>query len=70
MKVELIEEVKFGRDPWYSVVLDEEVVFSSWNRHNCEQVYNGIAEGKISGKSTRNILKSQEISLSLEQNNN
>lgn len=69
MKVELIEEVKFDRDPWYSVIVEGEVIFSTWNKSNCENVYNAIIEGKISGKTTRNILKSEEISLPLEENN-
>ena len=64
MKVELIEEIKFGRDPWYSVSVDEEVVFSSWNKEACESVYDAFATGKISQKTTRNVLKSQEVSLS------
>ena len=69
MKVELIEEVKFMRDPWYSVVLEGEVVFSTWNKSSCEDVYNAIIEGKISAETTRNILKSQEFSLPLDENN-
>ena len=67
MKVELIEEIKFNRDPWYSVSVDDIVIFSSWDKETCDRVYEGVKEGKILGKTITNILKSDEIDVSSQE---
>ena len=68
MKVELIEEIKFNRDPWYSIMVDNIVIFSSWNKEACDRVYEGVVDGKILGNTITNILKSDEINVSLTEN--
>jgi hypothetical protein len=68
MRVELIEEVKFNRSPWYSVSVDDIVIYSSWNKEACDAIYEGVKEGKILTNTITNILKSEEISVSLTEN--
>ena len=68
MKVELIEEIKFNRDPWYSIMVDGIVIFSSWNKEACDRVYEGVVDGKILSNTITNILKSEEINVSLTEN--
>ena len=68
MKVEMIEEIKFNRDPWYSIMVDGIIIFSSWNKEACDRVYEGVKEGKILSNTITNILKSEEINVSLTEN--
>lgn len=66
MKVEIIEEQKFGHIwPWYILSVDGEDISGSWNKSLIENMFSKIiAEGKFE-KYTRTILKSQEINVSL-----
>ena len=71
MKLELIEEIRFGNTwPWYILCVDEEEIYGSWNRDLVEYMYNKIETEKKFQKSVKNILKSSEISLSLTKTNN
>lgn len=71
MKLEIVEELRFGNPwPWYTLHVDGQEVYGSWNKSLVEEKFNQIvSEGKYE-KTIKNILKSLEISVSSEQNNN
>lgn len=71
MKLEIIEELRFNHPwPWYTLVVDGQEVYGSWNRDIVEATFNKIvSEGKFE-KSIKNILKSYEIPVPSQVTNN
>lgn len=73
MKVEIVEELRFNNPwPWYTLVVDDQEVYGSWNRELVEATFNKIvSDGKFE-KSIKNILKSHEIDVPSQEtiNNN
>lgn len=70
MKLELIQEERFGSPwPWFTVCVDGQEVYGSWNKQLVEQMYDQIETEKKFQKSIKTILKSQEIVVSSQENN-
>jgi len=69
MKLEIIEELRFPNPwPWYTLVVDGQEVYGSWNQQLVEEMFNQVAsEGKFV-KTIKKILKSQEFPLPLDEN--
>lgn len=68
MKIEMIEEQRFNNVwPWYTLQVNGEAVYSSWNKHLVEEKFNQIVkEGKFE-KVIKTILKSYEVPVSLQE---
>jgi hypothetical protein len=69
MKVELIEEVKYDENPWYVVRVDGNYVKGTGNKVVAEKLYNQILADPSTVKTKINILKSEEIDVSLDEQN-
>jgi len=69
MKIELIEEINPGNGTMYAVKLDDYTI--KWFAHieSAETFYNDIIANPDVLKHQKNILKSQEITLPLEETN-
>ena len=69
MKVELTEEVKYDENPWYVVRVDGNYVKGTGNKVVAENLYNQILADPSIVKTKVNILKSEEINVSLDEQN-
>jgi hypothetical protein len=69
MKVELTEEVKYDENPWYVVRVDGNYVKGTGNKVVAEKLYNQILADPSIVKTKINILKSEEINVSLDEQN-
>jgi hypothetical protein len=69
MKVEVIEEVKYDENPWYVVRVDGNYVKGTGNKVVAEKLYNQILADPSTVKTKINILKSEEIDVSLDEQN-
>jgi hypothetical protein len=70
MTIELVEEIKYDGEPWYIVKIDGAYFKGTGNKLNAEKHYNDIINDPNIIKTKVNILKSQEINVSLEEQNN
>ena len=70
MKVELTEEIKYDGEPWYVVYIDGVYFKGTGNKLNAEKHYNDIINDPSVIKTKVNILKSEEINVPLEEQNN
>ena len=70
MKVELIEEQKYNGEPWYIVQVDGQYIIGTGNKLNADKMYNEIIANPDVIKTKVNILKSEEINVPLEEQNN
>ena len=73
MKIEIIEELRFGHAwPWYTLQVNGEDVYGSWSRAFVEDKFEEIGKQGKFEKVIKNIVKSKEISVSSseEVNNN
>ena len=70
MKVELVEETKYDGEPWYIVKIDDVYFKGTGNKLNAEKYYNDIINDPSVIKTKVNILKSEEINVPLEEQNN
>lgn len=67
MKIEIVKETQFGKDPWYTLAVGETHVTGSWNLSTIEKLYDQIVENPDQFFERRTeILKSTEISLNLQ----
>jgi len=66
MIVELMEESKFGKEPMYSIVVDGKNVQWFVHKKEAEAFYDSVIADKSILDPKINILKSQEIDVSLE----
>ena len=66
MKLEIVEELRFNHPwPWYTLTVDGQEVYGSWNKEMVEATFDKIVSNGKFEKSIKNILKSQEIPVSL-----
>jgi hypothetical protein len=70
MKVELVEEQKYNGEPWYIIRIDGDYLIGTGVKTNAERMYNEIVADPTVLKTKRNILKSQEVDVPLEEQNN
>jgi hypothetical protein len=70
MKIELIEETKYNGEPWYIVQVDGQYIIGTGNKLNADKMYNEIIADPNVIKTKVNILKSEEVNVSLEEQNN
>lgn len=70
MKIELVEEVKYNGEPWYVIRIDDVYFKGTGNKIVAESMYNEIINDPNVIKTKVNILKSQEIDVPLEEQNN
>jgi len=70
MRVELVEEIKYDGEPWYVVKIDGLYFKGTGNKLNAEKHYNDIVNDPSIIKTKENILKSQEIDVPSEEQNN
>ena len=70
MKVELIEEQKYNGEPWYIVQVDGQYIIGTGNKLNADKMYNEIVADPNVIKTKVNILKSEEVIVPLEEQNN
>ena len=69
MKLELVEEIEFDRAPMYKVSLDGKTIQWFVRKEDAEKLYNLIISNPNVVNTVKNVLKSQEIDLSLEKTN-
>ena len=70
MKIELIEEQKYNGEPWYIVQVDGQYIIGTGNKLNADKMYNEIIADPNIIKTKVNILKSEEVDVPLEEQNN
>jgi len=70
MKIELVEETKYNGEPWYIVKVDDVYIIGTGNKLNADKMYNEIVADPNIIKTKVNILKSEEVDVSLEEQNN
>jgi hypothetical protein len=70
MKIELVEEQKYNGEPWYIIRIDDVYFKGTGNKIVAEATYNEIINDPNVIKTKINILKSQEIDVPLEEQNN
>lgn len=69
MKVELTEDISITTGTMYCVRVDDSSIKWFAQRESAEKFYNEIVADPSIIKPVRNILKSEEINVSLEQTN-
>ena len=69
MKLELIEEVKYNEQPWYIIRVDGQYIKGTGNKIVADKLYDEIMADPDVVKTKINILKSQEIDVSLDEQN-
>ena len=69
MKVELEEQVKYNAEPWYIIRVDGEYFTGTGNKSNAIKMYEEIIADPNVIKTKRIVLKSEEITLPLEETN-
>jgi len=66
MIIELIKEVKVGRDDWYSITVNGEYIIGSGDVQKAEKLYESVLQTyKNNKKDEKIVLKSEEIDVSL-----
>ena len=70
MKVELEEQVKYNAEPWFVVRVDGEYFTGTGNKANAVKMYEEIIADPTVINTKRIILKSEEINVPLEEQNN
>lgn len=63
MKIELISEKQFGKDPWYEVRVDGHYITGSSHLENAENMYNQLLSNPDALKSEKIVLKFAEINV-------
>lgn len=69
MKLELIEEIKYNEQPWYIIRVDGQYIKGTGNKIVADKLYDEIMADPDVVKTKINILKSQEIDVSLDEQN-
>jgi ATP-dependent Clp protease adapter protein ClpS len=70
MKIELVEEINPGTGTMYAVAKDGKGIKWFSQKDTAEAYYNQVLANPEILKPQRNILKSEEINVSLEEQNN
>ena len=61
MRIELISEKAFGKDPWYEVRVDGHYITGSSSLETAENMYNQLLSNPDSLKSQKIVLKFAEV---------
>jgi hypothetical protein len=61
MKIELISEKQFGKDPWYEVRVDGHYITGYSNLESAENMYNQLLSNPDALKTEKIVLKFAEI---------
>ncbi len=69
MKLELVKEESLGKDPWYVVKIEGEYKFGSWSHPDAMAVFNALLKDPKALDVRKEILKSEDIDVSLDKNN-
>ena len=69
MKIELVEEINPGTGTMYAVKADDYTIKWFAQRESAENFYNEVIANPELLKPQRNILKSEEINVPLEETN-
>ena len=69
MKLELVKEESLGKDPWYIVKLEGEYKFGSWSHQDAMAAFNALLKDPKALDVRKEILKSEDIDVSLDKNN-
>lgn len=69
MKIELVEEKKFGEDTWYGVYADGKYIIGSGNLERATAHYNALIADETALIPMKKILLSQEVGVNLQENN-
>jgi len=69
MKVELVEEIKYNEQPWYIIRINGQYIKGTGNKIIAESLYEEIIADPNSVKTKINVLKSQELVVSLDEQN-
>ena len=67
MKIELVEETKYNGQPWYVIQIDGSYFIGTGNQLNAEKMYNEILADPKVVETKINVLKSEEINVSLDK---
>jgi len=70
MKIELVKEVNPGTGTMYIVTVNDKIIKYFSTQEGAEAYYNEVLANPEILKPQRNILKSEEIDVSLEEQNN
>ena len=68
MKLELVKEESLTKSPWYTVTIDGEYKFGSWDYQDALNVFNTLLKDAKALDVRKEILKSEEVGVSLESN--
>ena len=62
MKLEIIKEEEFNKNPWYTLYVNNEYIMGSYTLSNVENVYDLCKNDPLNfKKETKTVLKSEEI---------
>lgn len=70
MKIELICEEEFGKDPFYQVRVDGKFITGSSKLETAESLYNQILSNPDALKTKKTVLRSGKIDVSLSSKSN
>lgn len=65
MKIELVEETQFNKEPWYCVQVNDVYIIGTGIKKNAEELYDRIVKDPSLVEKKKNILKSEEIDVNL-----
>ena len=65
MKIQLVEETQFNKEPWYQVEVDGVYIIGTGIKKNAEELYDRIIKDPSLVEKKKNILKSEEIDVNL-----
>lgn len=69
MKIELIKEEQYKKDPWYEILIDGEFIRGSFILSLIEKQYEEILANPESLEIKREVIKSEELFNKKEENN-
>lgn len=70
MKIELISEEAFGKDPFYEVRVDGHFITGSSKLETAESLYNQVLSNPDALKTKKTVLRSDKIDVSLSSKSN
>jgi len=68
MKIELIKEEQYGKAPWYEILIDGKFIKGSFIPDLIEKQYQELIDHPELLEKKRELIKSDEIVLSLHEN--
>ena len=70
MKIELIKEEQYGKEPWYEILIDGDFYIGSLLKTKIEKDYETILANPEITKIVREVVRSEEIVLPLQEETN